>query len=275
MRNKFKSLFSFSSIAERHVTAVKISHELHNKEQKIYKQTKQFIQRNKLELSLDYLFYDFQILCEFLGRFHNELNIKVIQENLDSTLELLWLANRFLQIGHYDAAWWYLRKSFESWLDCIYNGIATDNKKDKLIQIIKQRKSNDTSLYLDEKEVYKIYSYLSEYYTHKTNISSNISFDNNKYSEIYWTMTVLVIIMSYLVVDMIDEKLLIEYWQKDIMNVIDDYKFYAAYIWPLVWSGVVSSSKSWFLNGLNYTWIQSYQFKDKSVGLDLTKRIKE
>lgn len=43
-------------------------------------------------------------------------------------------------------------------------------------------------------------------------------------------MVILVIVMSYLVIDMIDEKLLIEYWQKDIINLVDDYKFYAAYI---------------------------------------------
>ncbi len=271
---KIKSAILSASPAERHVTAVKVAHELHDKEQKIYKQTKQFIQINKIELSLDYLFYDFQILCEFLGKFYNELNIKVIQENLNSTLELLWLANRFLQIGHYDAAWWYLRKSFESWLDCFHGWTQTTITKDKIIWLIRHRKYYSWILFLDENEVYKIYSYLSDVYIHKTNISSDISFDSNKYSEIYWTMTVLTIIMSYLVIDMIDEKLLIEYWQKDILNPVDDDKFYAAYIWRLVWSAMVSSSKNRFLYGLKYSWIQSYQFKE-SVGLDLSKRIKE
>ena len=272
MRSKIKSLLS-SSIAEQHVTAIKIAHELHDKEQKVYKKTKQFKQ-NRFELSLDYLFYDFQILWEFLHRFHNELNIKIEQGYLDSTLELLWLANRFLEIGHYDVAWWYLRKAFESWIYCLYTGTSTENKKDKLIWIMRQRKSNDTSLSLDENEVYKIYSYLSDYYIHKTDISSDISFNSNKYSQIYWTMVVLVIVMSYLAVDMIPEKILVEYRQKNIINPIDDYKFYAAYIWPLVWSGVISSSKTWFLNGLKYSWIQSHQFKDKTIGLDLNKRIR-
>jgi hypothetical protein len=43
-------------------------------------------------------------------------------------------------------------------------------------------------------------------------------------------MIVLIIVMSYLVVDMIEEDKLIKYRQKELLNPVDDYKFYAAYI---------------------------------------------
>jgi hypothetical protein len=88
MRNRIKSLFS-TSVAEQNITAIKIAYELHDKEQKIYKQTRQFIKQNKSNVSLDYLFYDFQILCEFIKRFNKELSIQITEENLNSTVELL------------------------------------------------------------------------------------------------------------------------------------------------------------------------------------------
>lgn len=275
MRNKVKSLLSSPSMAEQHITAVKIAYELHDKEQNIYKETIKFIEENKYDQSLDYLFYDFQILCEFVGRFYKELNIQIKQEDLDATSELLWLANRFLQIGHYDAAWSYLRKAFESRVSCFYVGDAKTDMKAKIIWLIKHRKYDSEVLFLDENEVYKIYQYLSNKYTHRTNITSDISFKEDTYIQLSWTMTVLIIVMSYLVVDMIDGDELVKYRQKDILNPIDDYKFYAAYIWPLVGSGIISSSKNWFLNGLNDSKIQEYEFRDKTVGLDLTKRIRE
>lgn len=273
MRNKIKSLF-VSSMSEKNITAMKIAYELYNKEQIIYKKTKQFINQSKTKVSLDYLFYDFQILCEFIKRFYKDLSIEIIEENLDSTLELLWLANRFLQIGHYDAAWWYLRKAFESWLSCFHWWTPTNNFKDKVIWLIHNRKYASETLFLDEKEVYKIYQYLSNMYIHKTDISSNILFDENKYNQISWTMIVVIIVMSYLVIDMVDENILIKYQQKELLNPVDDYKFYVAYIWPLVWSASVSSSKSWFLHGIEYSWIQEYNFKKDWMGLDLSKRIR-
>lgn len=274
MRNKVKSLLPSPSTAEQHITALKIAYELHDKEQNIYKKTIEFIDENKYEYSLDYLFYDFQILTEFIGRFYNELNIQIKQEEFDATSQLLWLANRFLQIGHYDAAWSYLRKAFESWVSCLHGWTATTNTKDKIMWLVKQRKYDSGILFLDGDEVYKIYQYLSNKYTHRTTITSDIAFKKDTYIELSWTMTVLIIIMSYLVVDMIDGDELVKYRQKDIQNPIDDYKFYAAYIWPLVGSAIVSSSKSWFLNGLNASKIQEYEFKNE-VWLDLSKWIRE
>ena len=252
-------------LSEQDVTAMQFARKLHIQEQIIYQQTREFVDKNHTFVSMDYLFYDFQILCEFIERFYNELTISYEDKSLNNTLDILWLAIRFLQIGHYDAVGMYIRKAFESWVSCFYNGKVTNNFKEKIKWLTNNKKEDWWPLYLDSEEIYKIYKYLSNQYTHQIITNGDIAFDKKKYLQLHWLFTITLIVMSYLIVNMTQESVLLKYRKNDIKKPVGNYKFYAAYIWPLVGSGLVSWSQYWFENVLPYTWLQLYDFWNKKT----------
>jgi len=71
-----KKIFLSESPADKYITVNKQAKLLHKKEQEIYKQTIKFEKRYHMFLDLDYLFYDFQIFCEFISKCKKESAIR-------------------------------------------------------------------------------------------------------------------------------------------------------------------------------------------------------
>ena len=72
MWNVFSDILHKSSPAEKYITVNNQAILLHKKEQDIYKATIKFEQEYSLFLDFDYLFYDFQILCEFIEKYKED-----------------------------------------------------------------------------------------------------------------------------------------------------------------------------------------------------------
>lgn len=270
----FKKFFSWETYAEKHIQTLSIARKLHQKEQEIYMETQKFVDKNS-DFNMEYLFYDFQILHEFIVKFHTELGIVYDEEDFNSAIDVLSLAFRFLQIGYYNSVGIYLRKFFELWIEAFSDLAKRSPVKNRIHGLLNKSKVYDPPLYLEENEVYKIYQYLSDKYVHQKIEIQELKFIEKDFKELLWLFTIVIIVMSNLVVNLISEELLIKYWKNKIEKQADDYDFYAAYIGPLVGKTCFLWCHSWFQEALNYTWLQQYLFKNKEKGLNLAVWLQE
>lgn len=270
--NIFSKIFRKEKLTDRAITINRQAIELNKKEQEIYKKTIMF--ENKSDLSCDYLFYDFQILCEFITKYKNDLQIEY-DWNPAELLDYFSLALRFLQIGHYETCGIYIRKAFEYWTTNFCANKSRNNCRNRLERIIEQKKSDKWPMKFDSTEVYKIYKYLSNNFTHFQWNNIDINFDKQQYLELNSLFTITIITISNITINLIKPETLLKYRKNRIDNPVEEYLYYAEYIWPLVWSGMVSWCQHWFMNTLKYSWIKDFDFEKYGKWLDLNKWIKD
>ena len=92
-----EKLFKSESPADKFITVNKQAKLLHEKEQEIYKQTMKFEKKNSMILDYDYLFYDFQILCEFVEKYREDFKLQY-NWDVSDLLDYFSLVLRFLKI---------------------------------------------------------------------------------------------------------------------------------------------------------------------------------
>lgn len=264
-------IFKKERLANRVITINRQAIELNKKEQEIYKETIKF--EDKSDLSCDYLFYDFQILCEFITKYKNDLQIEY-EWNPAELLDYFSLSLRFLQIGHYEACGIYIRKAFEYRTTNFCINKSKRNCRDRLERIIEQKKSDDWPMIFDPNEVYKIYKYLSNNFTHFQWNNIDINFDKQQYLELNSLFTITIITISNITINLIESEILLKYRTNRIENPVEEYLYYAEYIWQLVWSNMASWCQHWFMNTLKYSWIKNFDFWNLWKWLDLDKWIK-
>lgn len=273
MWNIFSDVLHQASPAEKYITINNQAILLHKKEQEIYKKTIKFEKEYSLFLDFDYLFYDFQILCEFIEKYKEDFWIKYNWE-LPDLLGLFSLVLRFLRLWYYETSWMYLRKSFEEWskIFCLDDG--KKNCKNKVEWIINAQKSDGWPMMFEIDEVYKLYTYLSEKYSHYHWNFTDIKFDKNKFIEIENLTIILIVTISNMTINLTSMEWLTKHWNDKIDNPVDDYNFYWAYVWPLTRSAFVSGCHFRFVNSLQWTQIQKFEFKNWEKWLILNKWIK-
>lgn len=261
-----EKLFKSESPADKFITVNKQAKLLHKKEQEIYKQTMKFEKKNPLVASFDYLLYDFQIFCEFIEKYKDELELKYDWDMFE-LLNYFSLVLRFLRIWYYESSWIYVRKAFEYWLNMFYSGKKSVWTRKKIQFIIDKKKAKGWPMMFDVDEVYKIYSYLSDKFTHFNWNTVNIKFDKRKIFEMDSVFVITIITISNMTVNLIDDGILLKYWKNKIDNPVEEYIYYANYIWPLVWS--------WFISGCQYWFKNACAFYELWKSLDLEKWIKD
>jgi hypothetical protein len=82
----------------------------------------------------------------------------------------------------------------------------------------------------DSREVYKLYIYLSENYTHYHFNFEDIKFDSSKYFEIKKLLIVVIITICNITIQMIDDDKVQKYWVNEIDNPAEEYLIYAYYL---------------------------------------------
>jgi len=270
--NFFLKIFKKEKLANKAITINRQAIELNKKEQEIYKETIKF--KEKSDLSCDYLFYDFQILCEFITKYKSDLQIEY-DWNPAELLDYFSLALRFLQIGHYETCGIYIRKAFEYRLKIFCLDEKQEHFSDQLKWIIKKQKSDEWPMTFESNEVYKIYKYLSNKFTHFHWNNIEINFDKKQYMELNSLFTITIISISNITINLIEPEILLKYRTNRIENPVEEYLYYAEYIWQLVWSNIASWCQHWFMNTLKYSWIKDFDFEKYWKWLDLDKWIKD
>lgn len=272
MLNIFSYLFNQNDLADKYITVLNKTKKIQKKENEIKKETINFEIKHSFTSSFEYLFYDFQIFIEFIEKFKDNMNLKY-EWNFSDILDDLTFMYRFLKLWYYEVCWFYLRNMFEFWLDCFCLDKKISRKKDKLDRIIKKKKANEWPMKFITTEVYKLYEYLSKYYTHQHKSTDEYKFDEKKYLEIEGLSVVILITISNITANLIDGDLLFKYSKEKINAPIDWYFFYENYIWPLIWYYWRSWCTSRFENLLKYTNIQNIKFNNWDIWFDLYKRI--
>lgn len=268
----FTDIFHQKSPAEKFITINKQVIELHRKEQKIYKETLKFEKRHQIISSFDYLFYDFQIYCEFIENNKKNFNLKYDWEFYD-LLDNFSLVMRFLKIWYYETCGIYIRKTFEEWVKLISWEEWNKNFKKGLEKIINLRISEIWPMIFDLEEVYKLYKYLSEKYTHHHWNVENIEFNASNYLEIEWLSIMIIITICNITVQLADFDEVEKHWKDKIEQPVEEYTEYRSYIWPLVSSAFISWCHTWFMQGMDYTNINDFDFWKSWKWLNLYKWI--
>ena len=273
MKKLLSKIFKEETPADKFITVNKQALELHGKEEKIYLETLNFEKKNAPFIDFDYLFYDFQILCEFIEKYKEDLEIKY-NNDLSNILDLFTLVLKFLRLWYYESCWMYLRKAFEERVNmfCLKDNIS--HYKDKLDRIIKTKRSDDGPMIFETNEVYKLYSYLSDNYSHHLWNFTDIKFDKQKFLEIENITIMLIITISNITLNLAPIDKINKHANDKINKQVDDYDFYWAYIWPITRSGFVSWCQFWFQNAIRFTWIPKFEFKNWDKWLDLSKWIR-
>ena len=79
-------------------------------------------------------------------------------------------------------------------------------------------------------EVYKLYMYLSEKYSHCLWNFVDIKFDKSKFSEIENLTIILIVTISNIILNLIPLEQLAKHWNDKLDNPIEEHDFYSAYI---------------------------------------------
>ncbi len=171
----------FKSTAESEIKWFSDVFLMYEKEQKIFKQTRIYLNWDKLNNRLihdfEYDLYNFQLTIELLERYADEIWIdKKQRELLLEWLDALSLANRFLMIGHYNVVGKYLRNMLESNINAVHWYLKNKyrhNDWGKKITEIQQKAPNELSIINNQedrqtnndfpKETAKLYDYLCSY----------------------------------------------------------------------------------------------------------------
>ena len=272
MFHVFKDIFHQASSNEKYITVNKQSLFLNEKEQRIFKETLKFEKKHADISSFDYLYYDFQIFCDFLEKYKTEFEINYVWD-FHELLENFSLVMRFLKIWYYEPCWIYIRKTFEEWLKLLSGDAWNKNVKSKLKIILNLRISEIWPMIFDLDEVYKLYKYLSEKYTHNHWNITDIKFDWKKYLEIEWISVIIIITICNITIQMAKYEAVEKHWNDKIENPIDWYPQYCSYIWPLITSWFISWPQFRFENMLKYTSIQDFDFGKQWKWLNLYKWI--
>lgn len=267
----FRSKHS-NAYADEHIMVNKSAFELHKKEEEIYYKTIKFEKDYSIFIDFDYLFYDFQIYCEFIEKNKKNFNLEY-DWNFYDLLDNFSLVLRFLKIWHYNLCWIYLRKAFEERIYMISCGKCGRNVKNNLEYILKQRISDSWPLIFDKDEVYKMYTYLSEKYTHNHINVLDIEFNDEKYLEIEWISVMTIIIIANITTQLVDIDEVERRWLDIIDYPIEEHIQYCSYIWPLIASAWFSWCHIWLENMVHYTDIQNFDFWKLWKWLDLSKWI--
>ena len=268
----FRSKHS-NAYADEHIMVNKSAFELHKKEEEIYYKTIKFEKDYSIFIDFDYLFYDFQILCEFVEKYREDFKLQY-NWDVSDLLDYFSLVLRFLKIWYYETCWIYIRKLFELWtkMFCLDEHI---NKFDQRLRWIIDNKISDWwPMLFNSKEVYKLYSYLSERFTHNNLNQSDIDFDKRKYIEIHNLSIVIIITISNITINLIKIDDLEKHWRDKVNNPVEEHVHYWAFVWPLTRWGVFSWCNIRFEEALKWTWIQKFQFKNWEIWLTLNKWIK-
>ncbi len=262
-------IFQQESPSDKFIKVNKLYFDLYKKEQKILKETKEFEDSHKMISNFDYLFYDFQIFCEFIEKNKNNFNLQYSWEFYD-LLDNFSLIMRFLKTWYYESCWIYIRKTFEDWVKMFSKD---KNMKKWLGQIINSKVSDIWPMIFNTDEVYKLYNYLSNKYTHHHRNINDIKFDMDKYLEIEWLSVMIIITICCITVQLVEYDEIEEHRCDKIDNPVEEYTQYCNYIWPLISSALFSWCHSWFESSYYYTNIKNYEFINWEKWLDFNKWI--
>lgn len=78
----------------------------------------------------------------------------------------------------------------------------------------------------NSKEVYKLYSYLSERFTHNNLNQSDIDFDKRKHIEIHNLSIVIIITISNITINLIKIDDLEKHWRDKVNNPVEEHVHY-------------------------------------------------
>lgn len=229
------------------------------KENKVFNETLQFLENSHENIFKDYenmfirKFYNFELLVEMFNRFKNEIWFS--EETiwyLNLAFEELKISFRFNMIWYYISAHIHLRLFIENIINFVYYFCKDkwiikfnewDNKKLKieksfkawidLWKIADENFSYDI-YYFNIDEYYKIYSYLSNKFIHKSNINEIkfIEKEFNDYSVVFsFTLIFSARLINMCLADEIDK-----YQKYRVLNIVEfDHPYYFNHIKYLLW----------------------------------------
>lgn len=226
MREKIKNIiYSPISSQQHEIKALDMAINLHKQEDKIFWKT-----INMKANILDRELYDFQMLVELLQRFWPKERVDIL---LEAQHELM-LAYRFMLIGHYNSSGKHLRSCIEH----IINYLVEDPEKTwkEKIEILIEHSlyKEEELLKLDAQQVYIIYSYLSNKYTHHSDPFEVLKLDINKLREVRDLIIVITLLSARLIFG-IHGKLIESHYKDEVLHPIKYEKSaYWSYILSLL-----------------------------------------
>lgn len=230
------------------------------KENKVFQETLDFLEDSHNHFLKDYednflrKFYNFELLVELFNRFKNEIWFS--EESiwfLNLAFEELKISFRFNMIWYYTSAHIHLRLFIENIINFVYYFCKDkwlikfnywDNKKLKIEKCFKAwielwKKVNtsyeeDIKYYFNTDEYYKIYSYLSNSFIHKSNINE-IKFIEKEFNDYSVVFSFTLIFSARFINNCLAEE--IDKYQKyRVLNVVEfDHPFYFNHIKYLIW----------------------------------------
>lgn len=266
MRSTIKRYFKTNTLkGQEQVQVLNLALNLHKQEDKIFWETieMKWLYGAKINI-LDRELYDFQMLVELLQRFWSK-------EKIDSLLEAqheLMLSFRFMLIWHYNSSGKHLR----SYMEHIIDYLSTDNEKSwnqKIKNIVKESTYKQEELIMIEpKQIYIIYSYLSNKYTHHSDPFNNLALNRDKLNEIRDSITMIILLSARLIFG-VHGKIIEDHYFDIVLNPVQYEKnTYRSYIKAIIWD-------VWFYNTLMEWWLRKkIQDKDWNT-IDMTLRIDE
>lgn len=228
--------------------------EAHKKENESYHQSVKYSKLDYLwmttyEKSLEYIFYNFQLLVELLTRFQKEIQISDKSINyLISAHEELKLSYRFLYLWYYNTSWIHLRWFFEKMIHFIlfhYDALGKLDKiptplKDKInlcLKIWELSHKNTENIdkdiynqyYFPVWEIMKLYQFYSIDYVHEWKPNSDLYFDAKEYKKLYFLIQITLIYIPRFLKATIGEQIE-KYWKHEILNPLGECKYYWNYM---------------------------------------------
>lgn len=197
MREKLKNIIiNPISSAQQEVKILDMAIKLHKREDKIFRKTIKMKSKYGEQINiLDWELYEFQMLIEMIDRFEISTKIEVLKEAQHE----LMLAYRFMLIGHYNSAGKHLRSFMEHIVDFLADN-PSDSRSKKIKKIVNISKyKEDELLKLDPKQVYIIYGYLSNTYTHHSDPFKELTLDTTKLGEIRDSIILVILLSSRLI----------------------------------------------------------------------------
>jgi hypothetical protein len=258
-------LFGFHrSFQEKHISVYRNILSMRKKEDEIFRLSMKEIDRQRKTpfweiSSIDYTLHNFQIFVEFLERYKDDLSIS--DDNIELILEWfeeLNLSFKFLCSGYYITSGIHLRWFFERYVKWLFLQKDNDyrNTYDSLISIFKKGEISYiqevlSRFYINEDLMYKIYKYLSNTYIHRWKVSSEISFNKEKFIESTMLFSLVVTMISRLINislgDSIDK-----YIQNSILKPITwEHSQYFSYVQRLFWYSFFSHQETYLFNFIN------------------------
>lgn len=236
---------------------------LHEKENQIFRKTIKIKEKfgEKANI-LDWEFYDFQMLVELLERFWPKEKIILLWEIQHE----LMLSYRFMLIGYYNSAGKHLRSFMEHSINYLHDK-PSDTRKVKIEKVIQQSTyKQEELLKLDAQQVYMVYGYLSNNYTHYSDPFDDLDLDVWKLSEIKDLIIVMVLISARLIF-WVHGKLIEDHYHTTVKNPVEYEK---SVYWPYIQT-LLSDVR--FYNTMMGWWLWK-KIEDKKWNLiDMTLRV--